>query len=337
MKNKNPLILQSYINLTTACSQYQDKWICDETLYRLLNAHYPHLKNTFVFTREALNRVLSAKAGPCIAPNELSLYSAKFCTECPYSNQRRIVSFYFRQVNGKRPSDPKCAQDVTDTIAKTNQLQRGCIRVGRNIEDRDLAATGVEGDRSLAGTIIPITPKGKVHTDDHGCAAASAITPGNDDGRVNEIGFLVGSVVGGEVGCQVGSVVGSNVGSSLPSYWDSPEAAKLFGFSYKNGDDVYLGLQQIVESLSYTQQSHDGYKRFVAHVEREPLTPKQIFHIQNQCLYLRTAYSIALTKMGTDSNTWIWTCCKEAVEQLSTLGFNLTLDSYQVSVWNRVF
>jgi len=38
-----------------------------------------------------------------------------------------------------------------------------------------------------------------VHTNDHGCAAASAITPGNDDGRVNEIGFLVGSDVG-EVG-----------------------------------------------------------------------------------------------------------------------------------------
>ena len=91
-----PLILESYINLTTDCSQYQGKWICNETLYRLLNGHYPHLKNTFVFTREALNHVLSAKAGPCIAPNELSLYRAEFCTECPYSNQRRIVSFYFR-------------------------------------------------------------------------------------------------------------------------------------------------------------------------------------------------------------------------------------------------
>jgi hypothetical protein len=70
-----------------------------------------------------------------------------------------------------------------------------------------------------------------VCTNDHGCAAASAITPGNDDGQVNDIRFLVGSDVGGEVGCQVGSVVGSNVGSSLPLYWDSPEAAKLFGFS----------------------------------------------------------------------------------------------------------
>jgi hypothetical protein len=117
--------LESYFNLTTAWSQYQDKWICDATLYRLLNAHYPHLKNTFVFTREALNRVLSAKACPCIAPNELSLYSAKFWTECPYSNQRRIVSFYFGQVNGKPPSDPKYAQDVTDTIAKNSAGEPG--------------------------------------------------------------------------------------------------------------------------------------------------------------------------------------------------------------------
>ena len=143
---KNDLILECFINLTTACSLYQDKWICDETWYRLLNAHYPNLKKTFGFTCEGLNRALSAKAGPCIGPNELSLFMAKFSTECPYSNQRRFVSFYFRPANGKPPSDPKCAQDVTDTIAKTNQLQRGCIRLGRSIEDRDLAATGVEGD-----------------------------------------------------------------------------------------------------------------------------------------------------------------------------------------------
>jgi hypothetical protein len=193
----------------------------------------------------------------------------------------------------------------------------------QKLEDRDLAATGVEGDQAPVGTINHIMTKRKVCTNDHDCAAASAITPGNDDGWVPEVGCLVGSDAG-KVGCQVGSPVGSNVGSSVPSYWDSPKAAKLFGFSYKNGDDVYTGLQEIVELLSYTQQSHDGYKWFAAHVEREPLTPKQIFHIQNQCLYLRTAYSLALTKMGKDSNIWIGTCCKEVVEKLSSLGFNLT-------------
>ena len=136
--------------------------------------------------------------------------------------------------------------DVTDTIAKTNQLQRGCIRLGRNIKDQDLSAsTGVKRDQAAAGTIKQITPKRKPCTNDHDCAAASAISPGNDDGWVHMVGCQVGSDVG-----DVGSLVGSNVGSSVPLYWDSPEAAKLFRFSHKNGDDLYTGLQDIVELLS---------------------------------------------------------------------------------------
>jgi hypothetical protein len=219
------------------------------------------LKKTFNFTREGLNRALSAKAGPCTGQNDYGLYVAKFSTECPYSGDKRRVSFYFRQatINDNPPDDPVSAADIVDSHASTNQLQRNCIRLGRSIKDRDLATTGVEGDQAPAGTINHITPKRKVHTNDHDCAAATAITPGNDDGRVPEVGCLVGSDVG-EVGCQVGSPVGSNVGSSVPSYWDSPKATKLFGFSDKNGDDVYMGLQEIVELLSYTQQSHDGYK-----------------------------------------------------------------------------
>ena len=66
-------------------------------------------------------------------------------------------------------------------------------------------------------TINTVTPKREVCTNDHGCAAASAITPGNDNGQVPEVGCLVGSDVG-EVGCQVGSPAGSSVGSSVPSY-----------------------------------------------------------------------------------------------------------------------
>jgi hypothetical protein len=89
----------------------------------------------------------------------------------------------------------------------------------------------------------------------------ASITTGNDDCPVPKVGCLVGSDVW-EVGCQVGHLVGFNVGSSVPSYWDFPEATKLFGFNYKNGDDVYMGLQEIVELLSYTQQSHDGYCMF---------------------------------------------------------------------------
>ena len=64
MQKNESIISDSYLNLTAASSQYQDNWICDETWFRLLNAHYPHMKNTFNFTRVGLNRALSVKAGP---------------------------------------------------------------------------------------------------------------------------------------------------------------------------------------------------------------------------------------------------------------------------------
>ena len=122
-KNSN-IICDSYLNLTAASSHYQDNWICDETWFRLLNAHYPHL-------REGLNRALSAKAGPFTGPNEFGIFSVKFRTECLYSGERRRVSYFYKQVNGKPPADPASPLDVTDELSKSNLLQRDCMRLGR--------------------------------------------------------------------------------------------------------------------------------------------------------------------------------------------------------------
>jgi hypothetical protein len=221
--------------------------------------------------------------------------------------------------------------DITDELSKSNQLQRDCIRLGGG--GGDPPSDGSTPERT---TVDHITPKRKVRTNDHDGAAANAITPGNDDGQVPEVGCLVGSDVC-KVGFQVGSPVGSNVGSLIPSYWDSPEAAKLFGFSYQNGDNVYNGVQDIVTLLSRAQQMHDGYKGLVANIDRAPLTPIQIFRLKNQCLYLRTAYQIALNKLGRSNNTWIETCCGGAVRKLSSLGFNLTVDKLRLGMWNTLF
>ncbi len=87
----------------------------------------------------------------------------------------------------------------------------------------------------------------------------------------------MGSGVEGDVG--VCSQSSSYDGCSVPPYWDSPEDAKLFGFSYKHGDDVYKELTEVVKLLSHVQQSHDGYRLFVADDDREPSTPKHVLHI----------------------------------------------------------
>jgi hypothetical protein len=121
MRKNESIISDSYLNLTAASSLlYQDNWICDETWFRLLNAHYPHLKNTFNFTRGGLIRALSAKSGPFIGPNECGLFLAKFQTGCPYSGERRRVSYFYRQVNGKPPADPVSPLDITDELSKSN-------------------------------------------------------------------------------------------------------------------------------------------------------------------------------------------------------------------------
>ena len=100
---------------------------------------------------------------------------------------------------------------------------------------------------------------------------------------------------GEEMGTGTADVV---LGVEVPLFWDSPEAAKLFGFSYQNGNDVHKGVQDIVTSLTRAQQSHDGYKHFVTNIDHAPLTPIQIFCLKSQCIYLWTAYQIALKKLG---------------------------------------
>jgi hypothetical protein len=111
-----------------------------------------------------------------------------------------------------------------------------------------------------------------------------------------------------------------------PLFWESPEAATLFGFNYNSREDVLVGLRERVNMLSDVLQSCEGYKRVVNHNEEWPLSPEQMCYLRNKCLYLRTAYTIALDKLGKDDNKWVDTCCQEAVDLLGGLGFITTCD-----------
>jgi hypothetical protein len=56
---------------------------------------------------------------------------AQFQTECPYSGDKRRVTYIYRQVNGKPPADPVSPLDITDELSKSNLPQRDCMRLGR--------------------------------------------------------------------------------------------------------------------------------------------------------------------------------------------------------------
>jgi len=59
-------------------------------------------------------------------------------------------------------------------------------------------------------------------------------------------------------------------------YWESKEAANLFGFQY--GDDVYEGLEQRIQLLSDSVNQFHGY-RSIVEGEGEGLSEYQTFNI----------------------------------------------------------
>ena len=64
MASSQNIIFDAYCKLTATRVELQDNWICDQSLFRLLDAHYPTFKNTFGFTQALLVWALSAYAPP---------------------------------------------------------------------------------------------------------------------------------------------------------------------------------------------------------------------------------------------------------------------------------
>ena len=117
------IIFDAYCKLTATRRELQDNWICDETLLRLLDAHYPSLQNTFGFTRGRLVRALLAYVPPIFhIKHEHGVFLKQFKTSCPYdSTKRRRVSYFYRQWNDKPPADPVSVHDITDVHAERIQ------------------------------------------------------------------------------------------------------------------------------------------------------------------------------------------------------------------------
>jgi hypothetical protein len=80
-----------------------------------------------------------------------------------------------------------------------------------------------------------------------------------------------------------------------PVYWDSPEAAKLFGFNYDEGCYVYNGLVDRCELLRGVLRRPKGYNSIIQYND-EPLSENQVFQIRNKCVFLLRAFEIALKK-----------------------------------------
>ena len=271
-----------YLKLTTARTEYLDNWICDETLFRLISAHLPHLKNnTFTFTRKLLIRAIGAKAVPFHGKHEheYSIFLKQFQTSCPYDDTRRRVTYFYRQVNRERPADPVSARDITDVHTKNNQIRRNAIRGLVNNTRAEISPCRNEAVAAAATMMTTtMTPRqswrqttiSPCRNDASPAAAVTMVTtmktrrrsprrttaPSSStwSDRPNERRMIADTLMpeGGEEtmgGGATGNDARRGICGSVPIYWDSPEAAKVFGFCYENGDNVFQGIEKQLSCL----------------------------------------------------------------------------------------
>jgi hypothetical protein len=57
-------------------------------------------------------------------------------------------------------------------------------------------------------------------------------------------------------------------------YFGSLQRQLLFGFNYKIGEDVHMGLRERVKMLSDVLQSCEGCKHVFDHSKESPLSPR---------------------------------------------------------------
>jgi hypothetical protein len=140
---------------------------------------------------------------------------AKFTSECPYSGEKRRVLYFYRQVNGKPPADPVSPLDITDEFSKSNWLQRDCIQLGRGGGDPPMDdQTGIGGGDPPSDGNTPERGGGDTPLNGN-------ISERTHSNQNNDLGVVI-------TPCRDQP----DAGLDLPIYWESPEAAKLFGFDY---------------------------------------------------------------------------------------------------------
>ncbi|KAI2509854.1 hypothetical protein MHU86_4565 [Fragilaria crotonensis] len=120
---------------------------------------------------------------------------------------------------------------------------------------------------------------------------------------------------------------------SVESYWDSPEAKKLFLGSSTDNRSVVDVLQQRIERLQQVNRSPDGWRDLIDKHDVDNLcSPYDIFIIRQRCSILCLAYIMALEEMN--SARWVEDCCSQAVYDSNRMGIEAATSKLTVAGWN---
>ena len=118
------------------------------------------------------------------------------------------------------------------------------------------------------------------------------------------------------------------------TYWDSPEAKKLFLGNPNDDRRVEIVLEERIERLQQANRTVDGWKDMVDKHDKDNLCSSyDVFIIRQRCSILCLAYVHALEEMN--AVRWIEDCCAQAIADCSKIGIEAAATSERtVAGWN---
>jgi len=288
--------------------RYQDKWLSDETIFRAIKAQFPSLE-ALGFNRGIMNKAISSYEGSGLDDYTASNRTGRFRRQAKgidiYGNPKRNIWGYFVTTPGGLVA---CPPD-----GKRNFLS---LLQDESISDRYSVARGLS-------EVIDLTNEIQVQTKAKRRAEAEA-TAAEGNKKAKSSVSIAAAAAAGSASAKI----------VVQSYWDSPEAKKLFLGTSTDERDVVDILQQRIERLQQVNRSPDGWRDLVDKHDVDNLcSPYDIFIIRQRCSILCLAYTVALEEMN--SARWIEDCCAQAIYDSSRMGIEAAATTERtVADWN---
>jgi len=294
------MYFQCWVEVTRK-KRYQDKWLTDETFFRAIKAQFPSL-DSLDFNRGLLNKAISKCCGPVLDDFTESNQSGRFRRQAkgldPYGNPRRTIWGYFITTPG-------------GLVARPGEGKRSFLSLlmDETINNHYSVARGVPTVVDLTTEIQEVASakrKAKAHieAEDDRKKHKQHAPPGPESAKLVE-----------------------------ESYWQSPEAKKLFLGSTSDNRDVVKVLEERIDRLQSANRTDDGWKDLIAKHDKDLLCSQyDIFMIRQRCSILCLAYTFALEEMN--SARWIEDCCVQAIFESSRVGIDAATNERTVAGWN---
>ena len=291
------VIYNCWIEVTKQ-NRYQDKWLTDETYFRAIKAQFPSV-DTLDFDRGLMNRAISSCAGSTLDDFSESNVTGRFRRKAkghdPFGNPKRTVWGYFATMPGGLVERPPDGRKSFLSLLQD-----------ATINDRYSVARGLPEIVDLTTAIAEQSTAKR---------RAEAFIEAQDKSKKPKHGPASAKIV-------------------VETYWDSPEAKKLFLGNANDSRDVVSVLEERIDRLQQVNRTADGWRDIIDKHDKDNLcSPYDIFIIRQRCCILCLAYTNALEEMN--SVRWIEDCCGQAISDSSKMGMEAAgTNERTVAGWN---